>query len=316
MFNRRNLRIKVMQALYAFYRSENPNLKKCEKELLLSIEKTHDLYIYLFLLITEIANSAGQYAELSKTKHLPTQEDLNLNPKFIKNRFIKQLAENKELKRLIESKRLSWFGDLDIVKNIFLQIKSSDEYAAYLASSDDSYNADREFIITIFKMHIANFSPLRQFLEQKSIFWAVDIDLVNHMVLKTIISDNSDSRSKNTSLLRQYRDTEEDRDFVLPLFRKTILHEKEYEKLIGKKAKNWETERIAMIDILLMKMAMCEILEFPTIPVKVSLNEYIEIAKQYSTPRSNIFINGILDKLVAGFKKGKKIKKTGRGLVN
>ena len=312
MFNRRNLRTKVMQALYAFFRSENPNLKKCEKELLLSIEKTHDLYIYLLLLITEMAYSAERSMEVSKNKHLPTQEDLNLNPKFIKNRFIKQLSVNKEFTKFIKSKKLSWSNDLDLVKNIFLQIKSSDEYASYLASSDDSFNADRQFIITIFKKHIANSTLLHQFLEQKSIFWTVDLDLVNHMILKTIKS--SDSGSKNTLLLSQYRDNKEDRDFVLALFRETILHEKEYEKLIGKKAKNWETERIAMMDILLMKMAICEILEFPTIPIKVSLNEYIEIAKQYSTPKSNIFINGILDKVVLGFKKGKRIKKTGKGL--
>ena len=142
------------------------------------------------------------------------------------------------------------------------------------------------------------------------------MELVNHMILKTIESHNSGSRPKNTTLLSQYRDTEEDREFAFTLFRKTILHEKKYEKLISKKSRNWDTERIAMMDILLMKMAICEILELPTIPVKVSLNEYIEIAKQYSTPKSNIFINGILDKLVADFIKSKKIKKTGRGLVN
>ncbi len=316
MFNRRNLRIKVMQALYAFFRSENPDLKKSEKELLLSIEKVHDLYVYLFLLLTETANFTARYIEQSKERHLPTNEDMDQHRKFINNRFIKALNENKDFKRFIKSKKLSWSvsGGSGLVKKVFLHIKSSPEYALYITSPDDSYKADVEFIHTMFKNHIACFPPLRQFLEQENIFWAVDLDLVNYMICRTI--KFSGSFSKDTPLLCQYIDDAEDREFVLNLFRKTILHEKKYEKLIGKKAKNWETDRIAMMDILLMKMAMCEILEFPTVPVKVSLDEYIEIAKQYSTPRSNIFINGILDKLAADFRKGKKIKKTGRGLVN
>ncbi|MFH1320817.1 MAG: transcription antitermination factor NusB [Bacteroidota bacterium] len=316
MLNRRHLRIKVLQALYAFFRSNNTDTKKCENELLLSFDKVHDLYIYFLLLLTEIFDFARQYIEQRKQKHLASEEDLAPNTKFIDNRFIKQLATNRELAKFVAEKKLNWSDERDLVKKIFLKIKNSDEYTSYIESTDDSYISDKDFIINIFKKHISDFPLLRQYLEEKNIYWVTDIKPVNKMIIKMIKSFTQHIYKILSPLFSQFQDSEEGRKFILTLFRKTILNEKKYEELIGGKARNWEAERIAVVDILLMKMAICEILEFPTIPVKVTLNEYIEISKHYSTPKSNIFINGILDKLIADFRKEKKIKKTGRGLLD
>jgi len=322
MFNRRLLRIKVMQSLYAFFSNyaETSNakvseIKSAEKNLLLSIDKTYELYNYLLLLIGEIGETAVSLLEQRKRKLLPTQEDLNPSTKFIDNRIIKQLASNKKLERFCIDKKLTWKNDPDLIKKILLKIFNSNMYKDYLSSKSDNFNADQAFMIKMYNKHISQNSLLYHFLDEQSIFWATDFNLVNHMVFKTIKSFTEKS-SNNASLLSQYKDKKEDVEFVLTLFRKTMLNRAEYNEWIGEKASNWETDRIASMDILLMEMALCEILEFPLIPVKVTLNEYIEISKQYSTPKSKNFINGILDKLLTDLKKENKIRKTGRGLLS
>ncbi len=314
MLNRRYLRIKVMQALYGYFQSDEKDLGKGEKEMFNSIDKIYDLYIYLISVIIELRDVAENISEDAKTKRLPTKEDLNPNKKFIDNQLIKQLSENISLKREMTQRKITWQTEGELIKKIFLAVKNSEEYSKYMSSEVASYEADRDFIAEAFKHCIADFELLNHFFEEKSIHWIDDIRLVHSMVVKTITSFKENSEP-TFSLMPLYKDAEDDKQFVKDLYRKTALQDKETEKLIAEKTKNWEVDRIAMMDVLLMKMAIAEILDFSSIPVKVTLNEYIEISKLYSTPKSKIFINGILDKLVVDFKSQNKLAKTGRGLM-
>jgi transcription antitermination protein NusB len=314
MLNRRYLRIKVMQALYAFFQSDNKDMGKGEREMFHNIEKIYDLYIIMLLLLIDIRDVAENSMEDAKNKKLPTSEDLDPNTKFIENRFIKQLAANQQLLKQASNRKVSWQNDMELVKKVFNQVRSSAEYGRYMNSSENSYKEDAAFVIDIYKRYIAEFELLEHHFEEKSIYWADDFHLVNAMVVKTIQSFE-ESRGEHMVLMPLYKDEEEDRQFIVDLYRKTILHDKENEQYIGEKTQNWEVERIAMMDVLLMKMAITEILNFSSIPVKVTLNEYIEISKLYSTPKSKGFINGILDKLVIDFKEQQKFRKAGRGLI-
>ncbi|MBL7892676.1 MAG: transcription antitermination factor NusB [Bacteroidia bacterium] len=314
MLNRRYLRVKVMQALYAFFQSDNKDLRKGEKELLNSIEKIYDLYIYLLVLLIEIQEQAERIAADAKNKRLPTESDLNPNTLFIENAVIKQLSGSSRLKREAANRKITWQTDDELVRKILAGIKSSDEYLQYMNTPERSYETDKQFMIAIYKNCIADFELLEHYFEEKSIYWVDDMRLANNGVLKTLEGLSAASKSDFT-LMPLYKDEEEDKQFVIELFNKTVLHEKESELVISEKTKNWEVERIAMMDILLMKMAITEILHFESIPVKVSLNEYIEISKLYSSPKSKMFINGILDKLVQDFKRDSKLVKTGRGLM-
>ena len=303
-----------MQALYAFIQSYDKDINKGEKYLLNNIEKIYDLYIYLLLIVTEIKDHAEKTLNEAKNKKLPTQEDLNPTTRFIDNVIFKQLAFNSQLKREVEIRKLSWGDEAELIKKIFNAIKAGETYKNYMSSTDTAYKTQKEFITTIYYEHIADHELLNFFFEEKNIFWVDDLDFVNAMVMKTIESFNEQTSSA-TPLMKLYKDEADDMKFMIDLFRKTILQNEESEKYISEKTKNWEMDRIAMMDVLLMKMAITEILNFQNIPVKVSLNEYIEISKQYSTPKSKLFINGILDKLVYDFKANEQIKKTGRGLM-
>ncbi len=303
-----------MQALYAFFQSDNKDLPKGERDLFIGIDKIYDLYIYQLAFLVELHHVATKLSEDAKNKRLPTSNDLNPNLKFIQNKFILQLVENIHLKREMNNRRISWTNEFELVKKIFNNIKASEEYDNYMNVSDDSYKTHLDFAVEVFKEHMADFELLNHFYEEKNLHWGDDIYLVNPMVVKTIESYKENSNSDFT-LLPLYKDREEDEQFVKDLFRQTVIQEVETKKLIGDKTKNWEVERIAMMDVLLMQMAITEILYFSNIPVKVSLNEFIEISKIYSTPKSNLFINGILDKLLADFKTGNKLNKIGRGLM-
>ncbi len=303
-----------MQALYAFFQSDNKDLNKGEKELVNSIEKIYDLYTYLLLLLIEIRDQSERITEEAKNKRLPSASDLNPSKRFIDNEVIGQLAASTQLKREINNRKITWQTDDELVRKILTIIKNSLEYQKYMDIAGQSYEIDKQFMIDIYKNCIADFELLEHYFEEKSIYWVDDLRLANNAVLKTLESMHS-SLPADFSLMPLYKDEAEDKQFVIELFRKTILHEKDSEKVISEKTKNWEVERIAMMDILLMKMAITEILYFENVPVKVSLNEYIEISKLYSSPKSKLFINGILDKLVQDFKRDHKLLKTGRGLV-
>lgn len=314
MLNRRYLRIKVMQALYGFFQSDTKDLAKTEREFFAGIDKIYDLYIYQLALLVELRQIATVLIGEAKTKHRPTTAELNPNLKFVENKFITQLSENIHLKREINNRRISWNNEFELLKKILNAIKSSEQFDKYMNVDDDSYETDRNFITEIFKENIADFELLNHLYEEKNLHWGDDIYLVNPMIVKTIESFNS-TASPDFSLLPLYKDKEEDELFVKELLHQTALRNEEIEKLISDKTKNWEIERIAMMDVLLMKMAITEVLHFSNIPVKVTLNEYIEISKTYSTPKSKIFINGILDKLVADFKTENRLNKAGRGLM-
>jgi transcription antitermination protein NusB len=314
MLNRRYLRIKAMQALYAFFQSDSQDINKGEREMLSSINKIYDLYIYLLTLLIDVRDVASVITEDARSKRLPTAEDINPNLKFLNNKLIAQLSSNKKLLKEAAARKISWQNERELIKKIFLDIRAGEVYKKYMSSGTSSFNEDAEFVAEIFKNHIAEFDLLEHFFEEKSIYWVDDLRLVNIMIAKTVLSFKEEKDVDN-ELMGLYKDEEDDRQFVIDLFRKTILHNEEVEKSIAAKTENWEVERIAMMDVLLMKMAITEILYFSNIPVKVTLNEYIEISKLYSTPKSKGFINGILDNLVIDLKKDNKINKVGRGLL-
>lgn len=314
MLNRRYLRIKIMQALYAFFQSDNQDLPKAERELFSGIDKMYDLYIYQLAFILELKHVAQTLIEDAKNKRLPSEEDLNPNLKFVENKLIARLEENIHLKREMNNRKISWNNEFELVKKVFNLIKASDQFAKYMNVSDDSYKTDRMFIVEVFTEFMADHELLNHFYEEKNLHWGDDIYVVNPAIVKFLESYKQDA-APDYALLPLYKDREEDMQFVKELFRETILKDEETKKLIAEKTKNWEVERIAMMDVLLMQMAMTEVLCFSSIPVKVTLNEFIEISKTYSTPKSKVFINGILDKLIVDFKAENKIVKTGRGLM-
>jgi N utilization substance protein B len=314
MLNRRHLRIKILQALYAFEQSKDNNVSRSEKELLHSIQKMYDMYLYLMVIMTDIHEVASRRIEDGKKKRLPTEEDLNPNMRFVENKFLKQLASNRALLSQAEKAKVNWMGEGELLRRLFKLLAETEEYRAYMAAPENDYAADREVVIRIFKRHLINAQSLHDFFEERSIFWIDDLDLVASMAIKTFKSFEEET-DEFQPLLPLWKDPDDEQSFVKLLFRKTIVQSPEHMELIHKHTDNWELDRIALMDIILMKMALTEGREFPEIPVKVTLNEYIEISKYYSTPKSNTFINGVLDKLFEELKASGKIKKVGRGLI-
>lgn len=315
MLNRRHLRIKVLQALYAYFQSNEDNFRRTENELMQAVERMYDLYIYLLLTFSEIKDIAENRIEESKKKIRPSKEDINPNLKFVNNAIILKIEECKELRRLSEERKVNWVGDehQEMFRKMFLQIKDSETYLEYMNNEILGFDVDKNFVLELFKAEIANSELLYNFLEEKSIHWMDDIDLVCSMVLKTL---KSIEENEVIDILPLYKKDDDEQEFIRELLRKTISMDKENEVLIDDLTKNWELDRIAKMDIILMKMAITELQIFNNIPTKVTLNEYIEISKFYSTPKSNGFINGVLDKAIDRLQKDKKILKVGRGLMN
>ncbi|MFZ6052435.1 transcription antitermination factor NusB [Halocola ammonii] len=311
MLNRRHLRIKVLQSLYAYYQSVDKDMKKTENEMFHGIEKMYHMYLYLLLLIVEMQGAAIEKIEAGKNKRLPSEEDLHPNTRFVTNAPLRVLANSKTLKKAAESEKINWSENPDLIKKEFRTLIETDEYKEYMESSERGFHHDRIYLIRFFKKHLVNFEMLQDWFEEKSIFWNDDLDLVASMVIKTIKS--IDEKSDDLELLPLWK--EDEKEFVTKLFRNSIVHGEEYSKMIDEFTKNWELDRIAIMDIILMKMAIAEAITFKNIPLKVTLNEYIELSKYYSTPKSHGFLNGVLDKLFAKLKDEGAIKKTGRGLV-
>jgi N utilization substance protein B len=314
MLSRRFLRIKVMQALYAYFHSEDKSEVKHEKELFQSFEKAYELYLYLLLLLIDVRECGRNLIVIRKAKRLPTAEDLTPNTKFVDNKIFSLLSINRQLALDTKTRNVAWDDDKEAAQKIFLKIVDGEDYKAYMKSGSVSFKEDKKFISTIYREIISQDEFLQFILEEKNIHWADDMDFVNTLVLKTIDSI-PESANDRMPLALLFKDEKEDKQFAKDLFRKVIEHSEEEEKNIQEKTENWELERIAFMDVLIMKMAITEFLYFPTIPVKASLNEYIELAKQYSTPKSSVFVNGILDKLLADYKKEGRLQKQGRGLV-
>lgn len=316
MLNRRHLRIKALQILYAFYQTEDAEYHKFEKELFASMSKMYDLYIYFLLVFEELHNFSEERIEERQQRKRATESDLNPNKKFIDNKILQLLKVNTELKAKSETRKINWQSDIkqDLLQKMKKAILESEVYEAYMSSEDLSFEADKAFIIELFKTEIANFGLLHDFLENETVYWQDDIDLVCNMVLKTI--RNTDENATGAmNLMPLFKDEEDEVRYVQCLMRNIVEKDKENNELIGKLTKNWDIERIAKMDIIILKMAITELVTFPSIPVKVSLNEYIEIAKFYSSPQSKVFINGVLDKSIIVLEKEGKIKKSGRGLL-
>ncbi len=299
--------------LYAYYSTEEKSINNTEKELFFCIQKAYDLYHYLFALVIEIADYAENRIEIKKNKHQPSYDDLHPNTKFITNQVIGQLRNNRQLNAYIDQKKLSWKDNPELIKELYLLMTDSEMYEEYMADPVRSYHDDRKFIERLFNKIILLSEDLYVVLEEKSIYWNDDVDFVISMIVKTMkrFNELTDSDQK---LMPMFKD-QEDRDFTKDLLRKAIINHDELRELIKEHSKNWDVDRIAFMDILIMQLAITEFLYFPSIPTKVSLNEYIELSKYYSTEKSRNFINGILDKTLKDLKRSDKIVKTGRGLI-
>ena len=313
MISRRLLRIKALMALYAFNRREDENLVQAETELMFSIGKSYDLYHYLLLLVLELADIAGEKIDQALQKRMPSHEDLNPRRKFIDNKVIAQLRKNIEFKSYVSSKKLSWINNSHIPRLLYNKMIVWEVYDDYMKSDTDNYLSDKKFITRLITELFSNSEDLNANLEEQSIYWNDDMEYISSMVEKTLKKFKTDS-GELTPLMPLFKNAE-DEEFVKILFRKAILHSKKCSELIDKNTTNWEVDRIALMDILVMQLAITEILEFPEIPVKVTLNEYIEIAKYYCTSKSSTFVNGILDNIVKEIRDEGLIRKFGRGLI-
>ena len=312
MINRRHIRVKVMQSVYAMIKSYDDDVLKEEKFIKHSIKRMFDLYVLLLDLLVEVQKLAVEKQEISKKKYLATKEDLSPNRKFVENKLIKKIAESTSLTLYKEAQNLdNWTKDDEYIKIIWDLLQNSDIFSEYLNSSEDSFNSDKDFVVAFFKEIVAPNLKLAEYFEGENITWVDDIPFVNTWVVRSLNKQKSSNAFKLGSLYKN----QDDQDFVSDLFKKVILNHHSFENDIKIHTPNWETDRIADMDMILIKMGVCEFLNFPFIPTKVSINEYIEIAKDYSSEKSGYFVNGVLDKLSREFLKDKKIVKVGRGLL-
>lgn len=314
MLTRRHIRVKVMQGVYALQHSEKSSLKEQELFLQKSMANMFTLYTSLLALLLELKAMAENQLELSSKKYIKEESTSSSNPsKFTENAVLKLLSEDSFLRDTIESKKLKiWYLNPEYIKIIYKEIIASEAYKTYMEAEEISFDADRDFIIHLFKNVIAPNEKLYEFLEDDQLTWVDDLPIVNTFLLKKLKKLNDHSTE---SLLPALKIDKEDIDFGMNLLRKTALKSEELIQQYVDKTANWDKERIADLDAILLQMAICEFMHFPSIPVRVSLNEYLEIAKEYSSPKSSIFINGILDTVSNQLKESGKLKKSGRGLL-
>ncbi len=305
MVNRILIRIKVVQIIYSFLKGEK-DMNTAEKELFFSLEKAYDLYHYLLVLMIELTDLQRKRIETARAKHMPTKEDLNPNMRFVDNRFINALRQNPAFIDYTTDQKLSWVNEPDFLRVLLDKIIASPLYDAYMHAKDDSFEADKEFWRATFKQLISTDELLVEKLEDQSLYWNDDLDIIATFVIKTI--KKYEPEAEANELLPMYGN-DDDQEFARKLFRKAILNQEQYRGLINQYAKNWDFERMAFMDIVILIVALAEITSFESIPLKVSFNEYIEMAKCYSTPRSGRFVNGILDRAVEELKKTGQITK-------
>lgn len=303
-----------MQSIYAFKGSESDDLSKDQKFLLFSIDNMYGLYLLLLSLLIEVQKRAEADLLKKQNKHLATQEDKNPNKKFVNNELLQIIKNNSLLRERFDNHKITnWDLDAEYVDIIFKAILNSDLYTDYMQTRVSTFKEDKNFVIDVFKDIVAPNDKLYDYLEDKNLTWLDDLPTVNTTILKILRKAKSNG-SQNTFTPELYKD-DEDKQFAVDLLKKTLLNANSLNEEIELKTQNWDSDRIANVDFVLLQMAICEIKEFPSIPVKVTINEYLEIAKEYSTPKSSIFINGILDKLVKEYQKDDKLNKIGRGLL-
>ncbi|WP_298312363.1 transcription antitermination factor NusB [uncultured Aquimarina sp.] len=303
-----------MQSLYALEQTQSDNLDKEEKFLLFSIEQMYDLFLINLQLLIEIRKHATDFLEKSQKKYLATSEEKNPNQKFINNEVLTLLEKNIELKEAMDHKKMNcWDLDDEYVKILWKEISESELYADYMSTKMSSFKEDKDFILDVFKEIVAPNDKLYEYIEDKRLTWIDDLPLINTGIIK-MLRKVKQTHDEHMPLPRLYKDAD-DKKFAKDIFRKTALNGVEFAKEIEGRTPNWDKDRIAELDKAVIKMAICEFQKFPSIPVKVTINEYLEIAKEYSTPKSSIFINGILDKISKEYQENGKLNKVGRGLM-
>ena len=312
MLNRRHIRVKVMQSIYAMHQKNSDEIEKEEKFLYHSIDNILDLYLIMVSSLVEIKKKEVVFLETSSKKHLATPEEKNPNKKFVNNAVLQILEESNSISIALETRKINnWSMNDDYILILLNEVKKSELYQNYMQTKTSTFEEDKQFVVDLFTEVIAPNDKLYEYLEDNKLTWIDDIPMVNTQIQKQLrqIKEGDEFR-----VPKLYKD-QEDKEFVSLLFRKTVLNEIELAKEYIDKTPNWDSERIAEIDTIILKLAICEFLKFPSIPVKVTINEYLELAKEYSTPKSSIFINGILDNLVKDFTNDGKMKKSGRGLL-
>ena len=301
MINRTLIRLKIVQLMYAYYQNGGKNIDTAEKELLFSLSKAYDLYNYMLLLMVSVSRYAFQQVEhqeqLNRVGHIETE----VSHRFIDNQFTAQLEINKQLLDFADTKKKNWDKDLDYVKKLYNDIIQSEYYAEYMALEKVTYDDDRELWRKLYKNIIMKDERIDDILEEQSLYWNDDREVIDTFVLKTIKRFSPD-KGANQELVPEYKDIE-DQEFATRLFRRTIMNDEYYRSLIGKCIKNWEFNRLAYMDVIIMQIAVAELLSFPQIPISVTINEYVEIAKWYSTPKSASYVNGIIDAVAKMLKK-------------
>ena len=312
MISRRMLRIKVIKTLYAHLKSESDSLMASQKTLVNSIDKTYDLYVLTLSLVAELAHYAEQRQELAKKKQLPTYEDLNPNRKFVDNRVVQLIANSDSVNDYLASRKLSWAAYPELIKMLYAQLEQTEYFQTYMSQQERSFKDDLALVTEFFTRELEECEMLEDVLDEMSILWNDDLGFALIMVLRTL--SNVRPSHEEIKLVPKFK-SEEDLDFACELFAKTAVNYDEYQQQIERFTRNWDVERIAFMDNLIMATAVAELVGFESIPVKVTLDEYIEIAKFYSTNSSGTFINGVLDKLVAALQQEGRINKSGRGLI-
>lgn len=314
MLSRRYLRIKVYHALYAYWQTDDTSVVRVEKEMLNSIDRTTDLFLALILVFGELKHVAQLRIEDKRRKHLPTAEDLLPNLRFVEHPIVAAIAESERLRTECEKRRVSWVGHSELFVKLMRDIGSDAAFIEFMKDPEPTFRKDQAYLVRLFTEFIVNNEDLQEVFEGRSIHWMEDLDLAGGMAKRTLEAMREEDGGR-LNLEDIERDTKEDLDFARVLYRKSIEMGAEHEAAIAERASNWESDRIALSDMILMKMALAEARVFDQIPVKVTLNEYIEIAKAYSTPKSKNFINGVLDKLFAEMRADERIRKVGRGLL-
>ncbi|WP_299336543.1 transcription antitermination factor NusB [Prevotella sp.] len=292
MINRELIRIKIVQLTYAYYQNGNHNMDNAEKELLFSLSKAYDLYNCLLSLIVAVSREAHLHYDVEVARARREGKDVP-SGKFANNRFAMQLEENKQLCEYMETQKQSWADNIEFVRNLLSQMEQSQIYKDYIDSPEDSYEDDREVWRKLYKALIMENENLDSLLEERSLYWNDDKEIVDTFVLKTIKRFDPKNKAKQ-ELLPEFKD-EEDKDFAVKLFRATILNADQYQRFMSETSRNWDFSRLAYMDVVIMQIAIAEMMNFPNIPVSVTINEYVDLAKLYSTPKSGSYINGMLD---------------------
>lgn len=302
-----------MQSIYAYNQRENPKIDSQEKFLLHSIDQMLDLYLLLLQLLVALQKQAENYLTLSQKKYLATVSERNPSRTFVENKLIRLIADNATFAEVIRKKKLDyWALDGEYVNILFKELRQLDWYQSYLAKKETTLVEDRQFVVKLFKEVIAPNEKLYDYLEDKRLTWVDDFPIVNTAIVKML--EKLSEKNASSMLVPNLYKNDEDREYALQLFRKVILNEEKLSAQIEGKTPNWDQERIAEVDMIILKMGIAEFLFFPSIPVRATINEYLEVSKEYSTPKSSIFVNGILDKIVKDFEENGKLNKIGRGL--